>query len=77
MKEIKKKIKSPPFLFPWQLRLCRNIYRSVKQLLGGRKKLKMAAVAMETNVQNMLNSLQTSQSFTVMFPVTSTSSGTR
>jgi hypothetical protein len=26
----------------------------VKQLLGGRKKLKMAAVAMETNVQNML-----------------------
>jgi hypothetical protein len=37
----------------------------------------MAAVTMVTKVQKMLNSLQTSQSFAVMFPVTSTSSGTR
>ena len=44
------------------------------QLLGGLNKLKMAAIAM---VQKMLNSLQTSQIFAVMFPVTSTSSGTR
>jgi hypothetical protein len=35
---------------------------------------KMAAVAMVTKVQKMLNSLPTSQSFAVMFPVTSTSS---
>jgi hypothetical protein len=32
----------------------------------------MAAVAMVTKVQKMLNSLPTSQSFAVMFPVTST-----
>jgi hypothetical protein len=38
------------------------------------KKIKMAAVAMVTKVQEMLNSLQTSQFFAVMFPVTSTSS---
>ena len=37
----------------------------------------MAVVAIVTEVQKMLNSLQTSQSFAVMFPVTSTSSGTR
>ena len=37
----------------------------------------MAAVAMVNKVQQMLNSLQTSQSFAVMFPVTSTSSGMR
>jgi hypothetical protein len=37
----------------------------------------MAAVAMVTKVQKMLNSLQTSQSFAVMFPATSTSGGTR
>ena len=41
------------------------------------KIIKMAAVVMVTKVQKMLNSLQTSQSFAVMFPVTSTSSGTR
>jgi hypothetical protein len=41
------------------------------------KKFKMAAVAMVTKVQKMLNSLQTSESFAVMFPVTSTSSGMR
>jgi hypothetical protein len=35
------------------------------------------AVAMVTKVQKMLNSLQTSQIFAVMFPVTTTSSGTR
>jgi hypothetical protein len=37
----------------------------------------MAAVALVNKVQKMLNSLRTSQSFAVMFPVTSTSSGTR
>ena len=41
------------------------------------EKIKMAAVAMVTKVQKMLNSLQTSQSFAVMFPATSTSGGTR
>jgi hypothetical protein len=40
-------------------------------------KFKMAAVAMVTKVQKMLNSLQTSQIFAVIFPVTSTSSRTR
>jgi hypothetical protein len=35
------------------------------------KKIKMAALAMVTKVQKLLNSLQTSQSFAVMFPVTS------
>jgi hypothetical protein len=49
----------------------------VWQLLGVEKKFKMAAVVMVTKVQKMLNSLQTSQMFAVMFPVTSTSSGTR
>jgi hypothetical protein len=44
---------------------------------GGLNKFKMAAVAMVTKVQKMLNSHQTSQSFAVMFPVASTSSGTR
>jgi hypothetical protein len=54
------------------------MHHSVWQLLGGGvKKFKMAAVAMVTKVQKMLNSLQTSQSFAVMFHVTSTSSGTR
>ena len=37
----------------------------------------LAVVAMVTKVQKMLNSLQTSQIFAVMFPVTSTSSGIR
>ena len=44
---------------------------------GGLQKFKMAAVAMVTKVQKMLNSLQTPTIFAVMFPVTSTSSGTR
>ena len=44
---------------------------------GGLNKFKMVAVAMVTKVQKMLNSLQASQSFAAMFPVTSTSSGTR
>jgi hypothetical protein len=35
---------------------------------GQLKKFKMAAVAMVTKVQKMLNSLQTSESFAVMFP---------
>ena len=34
------------------MRLCRNIHRSVWQLLGGLTKFKMAAVAMVTKVQN-------------------------
>jgi hypothetical protein len=41
------------------------------------KKFKMAAVAMVTKVQKMLDSLQTSQSFVIMLSVISTSSGTR
>jgi hypothetical protein len=40
----------------------------------GLKKIKMAAIAMVTKVQKMLSSLQSSQSFAVMFLVTSTSS---
>jgi hypothetical protein len=47
----------------------------VWQLLGVEKIKKMVAIAMVTKVQKMLNSLQTSQIFAVMFPVTSTSSG--
>jgi hypothetical protein len=43
--------------------LCRNIHRSVWQLLGGLKKFKMAAVAMVTKVQKMLNSLRTADPF--------------
>jgi hypothetical protein len=39
----------------------------VWQLLGGLKKFKMAAVALETKVQKFLNSLQTSQSFALCF----------
>ena len=58
------------------MNLCRNIHRSVWQLLGV-EKFKMVVVAMVTKVQKMLNSLQTSQIFAVMFPVTSTSSGMR
>jgi hypothetical protein len=40
-----------------------NIHRSVWQLLGGLKKFKMAAVAMVTKVQKMLNSLRTADPF--------------
>jgi hypothetical protein len=49
---------------------------SMWQLLGV-EKFKLVVVAMVTKVQKMLNSLQTSPIFAVMFPVTSTSSGTR
>jgi hypothetical protein len=83
MKRIKKKL-NPPFLFPWQLWqfvqpipiLLAYLHCSVWQLLG-LNKFKMAAVAMVTKVQKMLNSLQISQIFAVMLPVTPTSSGTR
>jgi cytochrome b len=34
------------------MKLCRNIHSSVWQLLGVLKKIKMAAVAMATKVQN-------------------------
>ena len=58
------------------MKLCMNIHRSVWQILrieknqnGGRCHGNQGA--------KMLNSLQTSQSCAVMFPVTSTSSGTR
>jgi hypothetical protein len=44
---------------------------------GVEYKFKMAAVVMVTKGQKMLNSLQTSQIFAVMFPVTYTSIGTR
>jgi hypothetical protein len=45
------------------MKLCRNIHRSVWQLLGGLKNFKMAAVAMVTKMQKMLNSLQTVDPF--------------
>jgi hypothetical protein len=54
---IKKKI---GFLSSNFMKPCRNIHRSVWQLL--------AAVAIVTKVQNMLDSLQTSQIFAVMVP---------
>jgi hypothetical protein len=44
---------------------------------GVLNRFKIAAVAMVTKMQHIFNSLQTSQMFAVMFPVTSTSSGTR
>jgi hypothetical protein len=44
------------------MKLCRNIHRSVWQLLGV-EKFKMAAVAMVTKVQKMLNSLRTADPF--------------
>jgi hypothetical protein len=42
--------------------------------VGVVNKSKMAVVAMGTKVQTILNSLPTSQSIAVMFPITSTSS---
>ena len=45
--------------------------------LWGLNKFKMVAVAMVTKVQKMLNSLPNFTNFAEMFPVTSTSSGTR
>jgi hypothetical protein len=50
------------------MKLCRNIHRIVWQLWGVEKN----SIAMVTKVHKMLNSLQASQSFAVMFPVTST-----
>ena len=44
------------------MKLCRNIHRSVLQLLG-LNKFKMAAVAMVTKVQKILNSLRTADPF--------------
>jgi hypothetical protein len=44
------------------MKLCRNIHRSVWQLLGVGK-IKMAAVAMVTKVQKMLNSYRTADPF--------------
>ena len=72
-----KKQENLGFLSSNFMKLCRNIHGSEWQLLESWKKFKMAAVAMVTKVQKMLNSLQASQIFVVMFPVTSTSSGTR
>jgi hypothetical protein len=45
------------------MKLCRNIHRSVWQLLGGLNKFKMAAIAMVTKVQKMLSSLRTADPF--------------
>jgi hypothetical protein len=46
------------------MKLCRNIHRSVWQLLGGGlNKFKMAAVAMVTKVQKMLNLNRTADPF--------------
>jgi hypothetical protein len=44
------------------MKLCRNIHRSVTAF-EGLKKFKMAAVAMVTKVQKVLNSLQTADPF--------------
>jgi hypothetical protein len=44
------------------MKLCRNIHRSVWQLLGF-KKCKMAAVAMVTKVQKMINTNCTADPF--------------
>jgi hypothetical protein len=45
------------------MKLCRDIHRSVWQLLGGLNKFKMVAIAMVTKVQKMLNSLRTADPF--------------
>jgi hypothetical protein len=44
------------------MKLCRNIHRSVWQLLG-MNKFKLAAIAMVTKVQKMLNSNRTADPF--------------
>ena len=44
------------------MKLCRNIHRSVWQFLG-LNKFRMAAVAMVTKVQKMLNSKSTADPF--------------
>ena len=45
------------------MKLCKNIHRSVWQLLGSWKKFKMATVAMVAKVQKMLNSNRTADPF--------------
>jgi hypothetical protein len=49
-KQKKGDLKKIGFLSSNFMQLCRNIHRSVWQLLGGLKNLKMAAVAMVTKV---------------------------
>jgi hypothetical protein len=44
------------------MKICRNIHLRVAAF-GGLNKFKMAAVAMVTKVQKMLNSLQTADPF--------------
>ena len=48
--------------------LCRNIHRSMWQLLGGWKKFKMAAVAMVTKVQNGCQIQKSSDLGEIWFP---------
>jgi hypothetical protein len=60
---------------PWQrpfIKLCRNIHHSVWQLLGS-EKIQNGSRCHGNQGAKMLNSLQTSQIFAVIFPVTSTS----
>jgi hypothetical protein len=47
------------------MKLCKNIHRSVWQVLGGLNKFKMAIVAMVTKVQKMLNSNRTADTFEI------------
>ena len=42
---------------------CKNIHRSMWQLLGGWKKFKMVTVVMVTKVQKVLNSNRTADPF--------------
>ena len=53
------------------MKLCRNIHRSVWQLLGV-EQIQNGGRCHGNQGANFFNSLQTSQSFVVMFPVTST-----
>jgi hypothetical protein len=55
-KQKKRDLKKIGFLSSNFMKLCRNIHRSFWRL----NKFKMAAVAMVTKVEKMLNSLQTS-----------------
>jgi hypothetical protein len=58
------------------MKLCRNIHRSVWHLLGV-EQIQNGSHCHGNQGAKMLISLQTSQIFAVMFPVTTTSSGTR
>ena len=61
------------------MKLCRNIHRSVWQLMGGVEKIQNGGRfhGNQSAKKCFLSSLQASQIFAVMFPVTPTSSGMR